>query len=247
MHKKNVDLDPSLLTIFLRLKKDYNGLLTMAEFCRWTYTNPSVTTPLMMLQLHLRMQIIGEAFWMRMSNERRLHDEQGRLDFVKRLQADVVAKNEGYKRRLQSIQDEKNRMERRGISKSGDGRDNVTRKESVLLGYYRLKQSFSFRGQPTGMSKTAPSPMHSDAAPDVEQQVVSDDKPVRKKPDANGPARPRRSFLKKPNIVRKEDKGAGTKQPSNAEGLSGSNKKQTPSHQHPHSSKKAKKAAVPLT
>lgn len=193
MHKKNVELDPSLLTVFMQLRKDHNGLLTMAEFCRWTYHNPSVTVPLMMLQLHLRLKIIGESFWVRMSNERRAHEEQGQLDFIRRLQADVVRRNLAYKRRLAAIENERQRLIRRGLGKEGDCRDNVVRKESLLLGYFSLKNRFSFRES----SRTAPSP-----SGDLEASAANDGKKL----SSGGAPRPRRSFLVKPSLVRKEAK-----------------------------------------
>jgi hypothetical protein len=141
MHCKKVDRDPALSAVYLRMRKELGNSFTIHEFNKWTATNPHVVTPIMMLQLHIRLQIIGEPFWAKLAVQRKEHPEQGQLDYVKKLQHAVIDKNEAFKERLAIEKAEQRRLARRGLGKMGDYRDNVTRKQSVLLSYFNLKSS----------------------------------------------------------------------------------------------------------
>jgi hypothetical protein len=141
MHNKKIDKDPSLHAVFTKMKKDLSAHLNINQFTRWTAANPYVTSPIMMLQLHIRLQIIGEPFWSKLTTLRKEHPEQGRLDYVKRLQEHVINENRLFQ---EKIRQEKERqiyilkMKRKG--KLDDGRDNITRKQSVVLEYFNMKR-----------------------------------------------------------------------------------------------------------
>lgn len=141
MHCKKVDRDPALSAVYLRMRKELGNSFTIHEFNKWTAANPHVVTPIMMLQLHIRLQIIGEPFWAKLAVQRKEHPEQGQLDYVKKLQHAVIDKNEAFKERLAIEKAEQRRLARRGLGKMGDYRDNVTRKQSVLLSYFNMKSS----------------------------------------------------------------------------------------------------------
>ncbi len=83
MHKKKVDSSPALVAIYNNLKKSCPPEITMNEFCKWTAANPTVVSPLLILQLKLRKQIIGERYWSKMAAERKANSEQGLYYFVK--------------------------------------------------------------------------------------------------------------------------------------------------------------------
>ena len=80
MHKKKVADHPSLQDLYNDLRKNVSGEMNIHEFCHWTSSHPFLTTPVVMLQLHLRSQIIGEKFWIRLSNERKKHPEFSKIN-----------------------------------------------------------------------------------------------------------------------------------------------------------------------
>lgn len=141
MHCKKIDRDPALQGVYLKMRKELGNAFTIHEFNKWTAANSHVVTPIMMLQLHIRLQIIGEPFWAKLAIMRKEHQEQGQLDYVKKLQDFVITKNEAFKQKLLLQEAERRRLERLGRGKMGDCRDNVTRKQSVLLGYFNMKQA----------------------------------------------------------------------------------------------------------
>lgn len=57
----------------LSLKNNFGGEISMSDFCNWILLNPSVLSPVLVLQLKLRRGIIGEGFWVTLSEERKAH------------------------------------------------------------------------------------------------------------------------------------------------------------------------------
>lgn len=141
MHCKKVDKDPALTAVYTKMRKELGNAFTIHEFNKWTAANPHVVSPVMMLQLHIRLQIIGETFWSKLALQRKQHPEQGQLDYVKKLQDFVIRKNDIFKEKLAMEEAERRRLSRLGRGRMGDCRDNVTRKQSVLLGYFNMKQA----------------------------------------------------------------------------------------------------------
>jgi hypothetical protein len=147
LHNKKIDKDPSLHAVFNKMKKDLSAHLNIVQFNKWTAANPSVTSPIMMLQLHIRLQIIGEPFWDKLTRARQDHPEQGKLDYVNRLQEFVINENRAFKEKMEHDAAKKQylkKMKKKG--KMDDGRDNITRKQSVVLEFFnmkRLSQRFS--------------------------------------------------------------------------------------------------------
>eukprot|EP01033_Poteriospumella_lacustris_P000138 gene138-88_t len=140
MHCKKIDKDPALTAVYNKMRKELGNAFTIHEFNKWTAANPHVVSPVMMLQLHIRLQIIGETFWSKLALQRKEHPEQGQLDYVKKLQDFVIRKNDIFKEKLAMEEAERRRMSRLGRGRMGDCRNNVTRKQSVLLGYFNMKQ-----------------------------------------------------------------------------------------------------------
>lgn len=140
MHCKKIDKDPALTAVYTKMRKELGNAFSIHEFNKWTAANPHVVSPVMMLQLHIRLQIIGEAFWSKLALERKEHPEQGQLDYVKKLQDFVIRKNDVFKEKLAMEEAERRRLSRLGRGRMGDCRNNVTRKQSVLLGYFNMKQ-----------------------------------------------------------------------------------------------------------
>jgi hypothetical protein len=141
MHKKKVDRDPSLLLIYNKMKKQYLGELSLEEFNRWTAEHSSLVSPLKMLQVHLRGRILGDKFWENMSIERKENPELGKLEYWQQLQKKVIAQNNYFRARKLAEENELKRLKRRGKGKEGDCRDNLTKRQSILMGYFNLRKS----------------------------------------------------------------------------------------------------------
>ncbi len=58
----------------------------------------------------------------------------GQFNFIKKLQHQIKVKNDQFRNGKFLAEREKQRLARRGLGANGDTRDNVTRKESILLG-----------------------------------------------------------------------------------------------------------------
>jgi hypothetical protein len=112
MHKKKIESSSSLTTQFGNFKKHYPAEVSLAEFVKWCGANVSVVAPLLMLQLKLRKQIIGERYWNRMAAERKASPEQGQHGFMKKLQTQIRAKNEAFKLSRLEIEREQQRKDR---------------------------------------------------------------------------------------------------------------------------------------
>ncbi len=142
LHNRKIDKDPSLNSVFLQMKKELDNKISIHDFNRWTAANPSIVAPLVMLQLHIRLQIIGERFWIRLSNLRKDDAEQGQLDYVKHLQEYVTEKNRIFREKLEAEEAEQRRLSRIGRNvQHYNQKDNIARKESRLLGYFQMKPS----------------------------------------------------------------------------------------------------------
>lgn len=146
MHKKKIERDPALGVMMGYVKKDLNRAVSLPEFTKWCQANPSILTPLRMLQLHLRFQIIGPNFWTHMTEQRRAHPEMGAMDYLPKLQKRVIAETKFFINQGLIDKDERRRMSRRGKGPNGDHRDNVTRKQSFLVNYFQLSRYSIQRG-----------------------------------------------------------------------------------------------------
>lgn len=146
MHKKKIERDPALGVMMGYVKKDLNRAVSLPEFTKWCQSNPSILTPLRMLQLHLRFQIIGPNFWEAMTEQRRAHPEMGAMDYLPKLQKRVIAETKFFINQGLIDKDERRRMSRRGRGPDGDHRDNTTRKQSFLVNYFQLSRYSIQRG-----------------------------------------------------------------------------------------------------
>lgn len=140
MHRRKLDRDPSLMALYTGLRNNcQEGIVTMPDFAKWARANPSFSSPLMILQLHLRKHVIGESFWSNLSKKRKADPLMCKISFIKQLEKEILEKNRKFLERQEAEEKERRRMIRLGLGKTGDSRDNVTRKQSVLLGYFQLK------------------------------------------------------------------------------------------------------------
>jgi hypothetical protein len=140
MHKKKLEKDPGLQDMMIYLKRDLNRAISIKDFTEWTTKHTSVLSPLRMLQTHLRFQIIGPNFWSKMTEQRRAHPEMGKIDYLPRLQARVIKETRIFLNGGLHNAEEMKRLRRRGKGPEGDTRDNVTRKQSVLVKFFGLSR-----------------------------------------------------------------------------------------------------------
>lgn len=186
MHKKSVEKDPSLKQLYTKLKSQYPRSIGIYDFVKWTSENPSVLSPLLMLQLHIRLQILGENFWKSYAEDRAENEEQSNPYYLKKLQKFVIDKNNKFKEKKLAVEREKKRLSRIGKGEAGDHRDNVTRKESIFLAYFNLK-AISRRRLTSYIQR--------DMKNDAEAAKI----------------RRRRSYAKKPKLVKKDKQEKGNK------------------------------------
>lgn len=184
LHNKRVDKDPSLMMVYQRAKNELNNKITLQQFVLWVARNPSVTSPLMMLQLHIRSQIIGRNFWMKLTEQRKNNQEQSQIGYVEELKKTIISQNNLFRERLIQEEKEKRRLSRRGKGQNGDKRDKIIRQESMLLGYFSLKQ-VSFK-RPTPNQRKKMKKALSRILPfeniekelDIEDGIIENDKPA---------------------------------------------------------------------
>lgn len=161
MHKKRIEKDPSMQEMMSYIKRDLSRAISLKDFTEWSHKHPSILTPLRMLQTHLRFQVIGPNFWTKMAEQRRAHPEQGRFDYIPQLQKRVIAETKFFLTRGLGTIEEMKRLRRRGRGPEGDTRDNITRKQSILVKYFNLSR-FSLR-QPQAQ-RIAPAPGAADGS-----------------------------------------------------------------------------------
>jgi hypothetical protein len=84
----------TVITIYNDLKydliSDIHARVTIYEFTHWMAVHPLLIAPLIKLQQHLRKQTLGgESVWITITQQRKDHLEQNRLDFLKTLKTQV--------------------------------------------------------------------------------------------------------------------------------------------------------------
>lgn len=136
MHHRKLETSSTLQALYDNMKKEFEIELSMLEFCKWTAANASVVTPVLMLQLKIRKQIIGENFWLKLTNARKQDSIKGKLEFVSKLRKIVHDKNEKYRQRL--VENRINGLRVNSTEKLSAGSQNVKRKESFLLKAFNM-------------------------------------------------------------------------------------------------------------
>lgn len=168
LHRRKIDKDPSLATLFGSLAKICpDGYVELSVFSKWAKSNLSFSSPLMILQLHLRTNIVGTAFWARQSQRRQKDHAMAKVAFIKQLEKHVMDKKKQFMERKQAEENERKRLIRLGLGKKGDSRDNVIRKQSILLGFFNLKDRES-KYRAVDLKQTMP------GAPDNKDDVDDD-------------------------------------------------------------------------
>ncbi len=167
LYPHNLFTDPSLFAVFKKMKSKFGattsrGAVSLEAFCNFTMQHRSIVAPIELIQVHFRSQIINDAFWDKVSQERCDDPEKGDLFYIAKLQQTVQEKREAYKAHKAFLKAQRKQLEHLGLGKEGDRRDYKQRKQSVLLGYYSMKRAVSF------MSSKR---VHADAYTSEEQDI----------------------------------------------------------------------------
>ncbi len=129
--RKRVETSPALRATFDALNRQFTSDVSIDEFCRFCALNLSMVTPVLMLQLQLRKQIIGEKYWTEMTKSRKQHPEQGKYKYVKELQKMVLRKADQFQRMLGEKTSEK-KSDKSAASGSDEDGDLRPRKKSFF-------------------------------------------------------------------------------------------------------------------
>lgn len=134
INRKKMDANPATQAIFTELKEKYPSELSITDICKWTAINSSLLSPILILQIKLRQNIIGEKYWQHQTDLRAADPEKNDIGYIKQLMGLVKSKIE--KSKVQKVaQKEKQAKE----AKIGN-RDNIARKQSVLLEAFNMKK-----------------------------------------------------------------------------------------------------------
>lgn len=172
MHHKKVESSSTLSGFFQELRNNYGTEISIQEFCKWTTLNPSIITPLLMLQLKFRKSILGDSVWQKKAKERAEDKEMNTVEYIRKLHNLIKSK---IKEQLKKI--ELNKKEKSFKSSKSASEKNIARKHSVLLEAFNLKPQ-----QSTKSSKLTPLSM--DAEEDLSSPIKS---PSRRKFDSPSP------------------------------------------------------------
>jgi hypothetical protein len=213
-HRKTVESSTALQLLFQNLKTHFPGELSISDFCNWTKLNPSVLTPLLLLQLKLRRSLISEGFWMKLADDRQRHPEMGKLTFIKDLQDKIKAKLAGYRSTRALRGKEQDIEKRKGIVDGKDTRNVVVRKQSLLLQSFNLVQG----NQQDKRRKESERRDTKKQKNDVEVvELVGD---VKKKPLMEGTKQSRKTLVDTASSSVSEENNTGMKREASVKGRS---------------------------
>lgn len=149
MHKKRVEGAPTLQTIVGDLKNNYSAELSIQDLCKWSQNNQSILSPIIILQLKFRRQILGEKYWQAASEARFADPVKGSVVFIKDLFKLMRTKSEEV-RQKRELKQRTMKAQSRNANLTG-AQSNIARKQSILLSNFGLSQ------QPQQMARQASS------------------------------------------------------------------------------------------
>jgi hypothetical protein len=136
MHRKKVESSPTMVQIMNELKHNYNAEISINDFCKWTNNNSSMLSPLIVLQLKFRKQLLGESYWGHKSDLRQADSERGSIEYIRNLNEDLRKKAAEAKAK-RDLEAQANQVKSRQ-DRMTDAQRNVARKQSVLLRAFNM-------------------------------------------------------------------------------------------------------------
>lgn len=144
MHRKKVESASSLSLVMNDLRSKYSAELSVQDVCKWTTTNSSILSPIVIMQLKFRKQLLGEKYWTKATDERAADKERSTVDWMRKF-FEMVRKKSAEQRRI-----------RKEAATAVNKRDNMTEsqrnihdKQTLLLSSFNMiQQPANSRGQP---------------------------------------------------------------------------------------------------
>ena len=93
VHKRKVEASNALQTLFNDAKSKLPAEISLMDFARWASYNPSLVSPLLIIQLNIKKLLCGEKFWVKHAERRGNNPEQCKVDYTKRLHAIIKKLN----------------------------------------------------------------------------------------------------------------------------------------------------------
>jgi hypothetical protein len=134
MHKKRVEGVPTLQTIVGDLKNNYSTELSIQDVCKWAQNNQSILSPIIILQLKFRRQLLGEKYWQAASEARFADPQKGSISFIKELFTLMQTKSA-------EVRQQKTMKAQKRNANFTVAQTNIARKQSILLSTFGLNQS----------------------------------------------------------------------------------------------------------
>ncbi len=92
-----MDASPATQAIISHLRENFPSELSIADLCKWTTQHSSLISPILVLQIKLRKNIIGEKYWQQMMAARAADPEKSKVEYIKKLTMMTKSKAEQAK------------------------------------------------------------------------------------------------------------------------------------------------------
>jgi hypothetical protein len=151
MHRKKVESALSLSIVLQELKNKYNSELSVQEVCKWAHANNSVLSPIVIMQLKLRKQILGEKYWNRATDQRAADPELSTAEWMFSFFESVQKKSAEQIRIRKEIANSRP-QKRESMS---DAQKNIYEKQTLLLNSFNMIRQPSTRGNQSELDEIA--------------------------------------------------------------------------------------------
>ena len=152
VHKRRVDSSPALTMMFNEAKSKLPAEASMADFVKWAKSNTSLVSPLLILQIKMRKKLLGERYWVKLTQIRYDSDALCKIDYTKTLQANLNKLLQDSKQRMVQQEREKQFASKASLSAS---QKNIQEKEAVLMEKFLQKAPSSQQVVPRNSSADA--------------------------------------------------------------------------------------------
>eukprot|EP01033_Poteriospumella_lacustris_P016225 gene16225-11610_t len=136
MHRKKVETASSLSLIMSELKNKYSAELSVQDICKWTTINSSIMSPIVIMQLKFRKQLLGEKYWSKAADVRAADKERSTVEWMRKF-FEMIHKKSAEQRRLRKEAAMSTAHKRENLSES---QKNIHDKQTLLLSSFNMLQ-----------------------------------------------------------------------------------------------------------
>lgn len=136
MHRKKVETASSLSLIMSELKNKYSAELSVQDICKWTTINSSIMSPIVIMQLKFRKQLLGEKYWSKAADVRAADKERSTVEWMRKF-FEMIHKKSAEQRRLRKEASMSKAHKRENMSES---QKNIHDKQTLLLSSFNMIQ-----------------------------------------------------------------------------------------------------------